>query len=113
KGTDGNTAIARNANHLAAVIDGCGSTGAVARQRREFLHGPVRLPDDCAELQDLESRITGWIVNPILRPPHHLTFVVHAGGVAAEAAGERWQRCHLPVLPAKALANAPRRNACS
>src|SRR6266536_3702110 len=59
--SDRNTTIAGDADHLTEVIDRCGRAGAVARQRWEFLHSAVRLPDGCPKLQYLERRITGWI----------------------------------------------------
>jgi len=107
---DRDTAIARDADHLAEVIDCYGRAGAVARQRWEFLHRTVRLPDRCSELQDLEKSIASWIVDPILSPPDHLAFVIDAGGVAAITARERLQCCHLPVLPTETFADLPTRN---
>ncbi len=77
---DCNTTIAGDADYLTEVIDCCGRAGAVARQRWEFLHGAVRLPDHRPELQDLESSIASWIMDPVFCPPDHLTDAIRALG---------------------------------
>ena len=108
--SDRNTAIAGNADHLTEVIDCCGRDGAVARQWWKFMHSAVRLPHRSPELQDLERRIAGWIMDSIFCPPDYLTLVINAGGVAAVTSRERWQGCHLSVLPTETFADFPRRN---
>src|SRR5713226_3784620 len=104
--SDRDTTIAGDANHLTIVIDRCGGAGAVARQRREFPHCAVRPPYHRRELQDLERRVAGRIVNTILRPADHLTSIIDGCGVAAVTARERWQGGHGPVLPTEAFANS-------
>ena len=74
------------------------------------MHSAVRLPHRSPELQDLERRIAGWIMDSIFSPPDYLTLVINAGGVAAVTSRERWQGCHLSVLPTETFADFPRRN---
>src|SRR5207253_1972940 len=96
------TAIAGDADHLTRVIDCCRCAGAVARQRWEFLHLAVRLPDHRPELQDLERRIASWIVDTILCPPE---LGQRCGGtVFPISAG----RCHVPRrLATRAARSSP------
>jgi hypothetical protein len=104
-----NTARTGNADDLAFVIDCCSSAGAVTRQWQQLLHFAVSFPDYCPELQDLESRITGWVVDAVLSPADYLAAVVGAGCIAVITAGKRRQGRHCAAFPTKAFAYFPGR----
>jgi L-aspartate oxidase len=107
---DRDVALARDADHLAALVDGRGRGGRVARIGLELLHRAARgVPARRAELQHLR-RVAGRIVHRGLGPADDLPPTVDAGGEPMGAA-ERRERGHHAVPPDEAAADEAGRQA--